>query len=114
MFLCILYNTILFIAHNLSVVKYFSDRIGVMYRGKLLEIADSDDLYEHPIHPYTKSLLSAIPQPDPLYEKKRVRTGYEVTDDYWENSKFSYHEIYPQHFVYATDEEAKEYMKNKL
>ena len=63
--------TILFIAHDLSVVKYFSDRIGVMYYGKLVELASSDELFAHPLHPYTQSLLSAIPLPDPLYEKKR-------------------------------------------
>ena len=61
--------TILFIAHDLSVVKYFSDRIGVMYYGKMVELADSDELFKHPLHPYTKSLLSAIPLPDPHYEK---------------------------------------------
>lgn len=60
--------TILFIAHDLSVVKYFSDRIGVMYFGKLVELATSDELFSHPLHPYTKSLLSAIPLPDPAYE----------------------------------------------
>ena len=56
--------TILFIAHDLSVVKYFSDRIGVMYYGKMVELADSDELFANPLHPYTKSLLSAIPLPD--------------------------------------------------
>ena len=61
--------TILFIAHNLSVVKYFSDRIGVMYFGKLVEMADSNELFKNPLHPYTKALLSAIPEPDPLFVK---------------------------------------------
>ena len=65
--------TILFIAHDLSVVKYFSDRIAVMYFGKLVELTTSDELFAHPLHPYTKSLLSAIPLPDPIYEKKRKR-----------------------------------------
>ena len=68
--------TILFIAHDLSVVKYFSDRIGVMYFGKMVELASSDELFAHPLHPYTRSLLSAIPLPDPRYEKKRVRVTY--------------------------------------
>ena len=63
--------TILFIAHNLAVVKYFSDRIGVMYFGNMVELADADELYDHPVHPYTKALLSAIPQPDPLSEKSK-------------------------------------------
>lgn len=65
--------TYLFIAHDLSMVKYFSDRIGMMYRGRLVELSESEDLYDHPQHPYTQSLLSAIPQPDPDYEKERQR-----------------------------------------
>ena len=68
--------TILFIAHDLSVVKYFSDRIGVMYFGKMVELATSDELFAHPLHPYTKSLLSAIPLPDPHTEKNRQRITY--------------------------------------
>ncbi|MBQ2812119.1 MAG: ATP-binding cassette domain-containing protein, partial [Clostridia bacterium] len=68
--------TILFIAHDLSVVKYFSDRIGVMYFGNMVELASSDELFAHPLHPYTRSLLSAIPLPDPHAEKQRVRIAY--------------------------------------
>ncbi len=69
--------TILFIAHDLAVVKYFADRIGVMYYGKIVELADSDELFKHPIHPYTKSLLSAIPEPNPITERSRKRISYE-------------------------------------
>src|SRR5699024_9708978 len=63
--------TYLFIAHDLSMVKYFSDRIGMMYRGKLVELADAEELYANPQHAYTQSLLSAIPLPDPDYERER-------------------------------------------
>lgn len=104
--------TVLFIAHNLSVVKYFSDKIGVMYRGKLVETARADDLYDDPVHPYTKSLLSAIPQPDPLYERKRKRIFYEAPKLSGEES-FQYYEIAPEHFVYATAQEFEKYMMER-
>ncbi len=68
--------TYLFIAHDLSMVKYISDRIGVMYRGRLVETGPADEVYEHPIHPYTKSLISAIPRPDPMSERVRRRVPY--------------------------------------
>ena len=64
--------SILFIAHDLSVVKYLCDRVGVMYHGKLVEVAPTKELFENPLHPYTQSLLSAIPIPDPRLERARV------------------------------------------
>ncbi len=101
--------TILFIAHDLSVVKYFSDRIGVMYFGKLVELADSDELFAHPLHPYTKSLLSAIPLPDPNYEKTRQRITYNPLAEHdYTVDKPSLREVRPGHFVQCNDaEEAK-------
>ncbi len=104
--------TIIFIAHNLSVVKYFSDRIAVMYFGKIVELATSEELFAKPLHPYTKSLLSAIPQPDPEYEKTRQRISYNplAEHDYSVN-KPSLREITPGHFIYCNDEELTKYQK---
>lgn len=104
--------TILFIAHDLSVVKYFSDRIGVMYFGKLVELADSDELFAHPLHPYTKSLLSAIPLPDPHYEKRRRRVKYNpVLDHDYADEEPELREITPGHFVRCSMNEFRSYQK---
>ncbi len=98
--------TILFIAHDLSVVKYFSDRIGVMYFGKLVELADSDELFLNPLHPYTRALLSAIPLPDPSSEKKRRRIIYNATAEHdYSVDKPSMREVFSGHFVYCNDAE---------
>jgi ATPase components of various ABC-type transport systems, contain duplicated ATPase len=104
--------TILFIAHNLSVVKYFSDRIGVMYYGHLVELTTSDELFAHPLHPYTKSLLSAIPYPDPYHEKYRKRIVYEPhkVHDY-SVDKPTLREIRPGHFIRCNDKEFEEYKR---
>ncbi len=102
--------TILFIAHDLSVVKYFSDRIGVMYFGKMVELADSDELFKNPLHPYTKSLLSAIPLPDPVYEKQRTRIIYNpIAEHDYTTDTPSFREIAPGHFVYCNDAEEEKY-----
>lgn len=102
--------TYLFIAHDLSMVKYISDRIGVMHLGHMVELADSDELYSHPIHPYTKSLLSAIPLPDPEYERNRTRIHYDPSIlDTSEEAKFR--EIRPRHWVRCTSREFEQYKK---
>ena len=104
--------TIMFIAHDLSVVKYFSDRIGVMYFGKMVEMTTSDELFAHPLHPYTKSLLSAIPLPDPQSEKKRTRIVYNAIAEHdYSVDKPSLREIVPGHFVYCNDAEEEKYRK---
>ena len=100
--------TYLFIAHDLSMVKYISDRIGVMHWGKLLEVGPADEIYHNPIHPYTKSLLSAIPEPDPERERKRQHLIYDSSIENDGESR-QMHEIRPGHFVYATEAEAKTY-----
>lgn len=102
--------TVLFIAHDLSVIKYFSDRIGVMYFGKMVELAPSDELFEHPLHPYTKSLLSAIPLPDPIYEKQRKRIIYNPLAEHdYSVDLPSMREIVPGHFIYCNDAEFAKY-----
>ena len=102
--------TIIFIAHDLSVVKYFSDRIGVMYFGKMVELADSDELFKNPLHPYTKSLLSAIPLPDPIYEKQRTRIHYNpIAEHDYSVDAPSFREITPGHFVQCNDAEEAKY-----
>ncbi|WP_446455730.1 ABC transporter ATP-binding protein [Tuanshanicoccus lijuaniae] len=88
--------TYLFIAHDLSMVKYFSDRIGMMYHGKLVELADAQTLYDSPQHPYTKSLLSAIPLPDPDHERQRQRI---IFNEQQLNANATLKEITPGHFV---------------
>ena len=104
--------TVLFIAHDLSVVKYFSDRIGVMYFGKMVELATSEELFAHPLHPYTRSLLSAIPMPDPDYEKQRKRITYEPLKEHdYTTDKPSFREVLPGHFVHCNEEEFKRYQK---
>ena len=104
--------TILFIAHDLSVVKYFSDRIGVMYFGKMVELASSDELFAHPLPPYTRSLLSAIPLPDPHSEKKRTRITYNALAEHdYSVDKPTLREILPGHFVYCNNAEELQYKK---
>ena len=104
--------TLIFIAHDLSVVKYFCDRIAVMYYGKIVEMASSDELFKHPLHPYTISLLSAIPKPNPLSERNRTRIIYKP----WEVHDYSVdkpeiREVCPGHQVYCNEKEYQECLK---
>jgi ABC-type oligopeptide transport system ATPase subunit len=102
--------TLLFIAHDLSVVKYFCDRIAVMYFGNLVELATSDELFAHPLHPYTKALLSAIPKPDPLSERNRVRKIYNPQKEHdYSQQKPTLREILPGHFILCNDAEEIKY-----
>ena len=104
--------TIMFIAHDLSVVKYFCDRIAVMYFGNIVELASSDELFAHPLHPYTQALLSAIPKPDPLSEKVRKRFVYKPQEEHdYSKETPSLQEITPGHFVMANTEEMEKYRK---
>lgn len=104
--------TTLFIAHDLAVVKYFSHRIAVMYYGKIVELTTSDELFKHPLHPYTRSLLSAIPTPDPIYEKQRKRIRYNPLSDHdYSVEKHTMREVSPGHFVLCNTEEFNRYKK---
>ena len=104
--------TILFIAHDLSVVKYFCDRIAVMYYGKIVELANSDELFLNPLHPYTRSLLSAIPEPDPVAEKSRKRIRYNpATDSVYNDDAPTLKEIKPGHLVLCDNKEFEAYKK---
>ncbi|UEX89572.1 ABC transporter ATP-binding protein [Staphylococcus ratti] len=97
--------TFLFIAHDLSMVKYISDRIAVMHLGKIVELGPADEIYNNPLHPYTKSLLSAVPQPDPDSERTRQRFAYEGEKNPEASRELK--AFTPYHFVLATEEEFK-------
>ncbi|WP_420828530.1 ABC transporter ATP-binding protein [Jeotgalibaca caeni] len=92
--------TYLFIAHDLTMVKQISDRVAVMYQGKIVELADAEELFANPIHPYTKKLLSAIPIPDPVYEATRTALG-KTDEELAEYEGHSFQEVTPNHWVYC-------------
>lgn len=101
----------LFIAHDLSMVKYISDRIGVLHLGHLLETGTTEEIFEHPIHPYTRSLLSAIPLPNPVVEKRRVAETYDYATSGIDYSKGTSHHLEGSHYVKCTDEEFAKWCK---
>ena len=104
--------TYLFIAHDLSVVRFICDRIAVIHKGKIVELAESEELFAHPLHPYTRALLSAIPQPDPISERQKQLLVYDPScHNYSETNQPSWQEIIPGHFVLASDSEMEEYKR---
>ena len=103
--------TYLFIAHDLSVVRFISDRIAVIYKGVIVEVAETEELFNNPIHPYTKSLLSAVPIPDPILERKKVLKVYDPDQHGYSVEKPEMVEIKPGHFVWANKTEVENYKK---
>ncbi|MGM9628125.1 MAG: ATP-binding cassette domain-containing protein [Faecousia sp.] len=102
----------LFIAHDLSVVRFICDRIAVIHKGKIVELAESEELFAHPLHPYTRALLSAIPQPDPIAERQKKLLVYDPKcHHYSETNQPSWQEIVPGHYILASQEEMEEYQK---
>ncbi len=103
--------TYLFIAHDLSVMRFITDRIAVIHKGKIVELAETEKLFKNPIHPYTRALLSAIPLPDPIAEKKKVIQIYDPNCHDYKNNPPSWSEIEPEHFILANKKEFEEYKK---
>ena len=101
--------TYLFIAHDLSVVRFISDRIAVIHKGRIVELAESEELFRHPLHPYTKALLSAVPIPDPEIEKKKKLIVYDPSVHDYSVDKPIWEEILPGHFVYGNQRELDQY-----
>ena len=103
--------TYLFIAHDLSVVRHISDRIAVIHKGTIVEMAETEELFNNPLHPYTISLLSAVPMPDPEIEKNKVLIKYDGSEHDYSVDKPDFVEITPGHFVHANQKELEEYRK---
>ena len=103
----------LFIAHDLSMVKYISDKIGVLHLGHLVETGTSEEIFSNPLHPYTKSLLSAIPQPNPEVEKTRISVSYDYKTSGLDYTKGTQHKVTDTHYVLATDEEFEEFLAHQ-
>lgn len=103
--------TYLFIAHDLSVVRFISDRIAVIHKGRIVELAEAEELFLHPLHPYTKALLSAVPIPNPILEKKKKLLVYDPAMHDYSTDKPVWEEILPGHFVYGNQAELEGYRK---
>ena len=101
--------TYMFIAHDLSVVRFITDRIAVINQGELVELAETEELFARPLHPYTRALLSAIPVPDPVLARKQKLLVYDPACHDYGTDKPSWREISPGHFVLANEAEAAEY-----
>ena len=103
--------TYLFIAHDLSVVRFISDRIAVIHKGVIVEVAETEELFNNPIHPYTRSLLSAVPIPDPILERQKELIVYDPSQHDYSTDKPEMGEIRPNHFVWANKVELSDYQK---
>ena len=103
--------TYLFIAHDLSVVRFISDRISVIHKGRIVELAEAEELFAHPLHPYTKALLSAVPNPNPYVEQTKKLLVYDPTQHQYENDPPVWTEIVPDHFVYGNQPELDGYRR---
>lgn len=101
--------TYLFIAHDLSVVRFITDRVAIIYKGKIVELAETEKLFNNPTHPYTRSLLSAIPLPDPRREKEKVLEVYDPNCHDYVNDPPKWTEIEPEHFVLGNEKELEGY-----
>ena len=103
--------TYLFIAHDLSVVRFISDRIAVIHKGRIVELAEAEELFRHPLHPYTKALLSAVPNPNPYLEREKKLLVYDPSIHDYSEDKPIWCEIIPDHFVYGNQAELEAYSK---
>ena len=103
--------TYLFISHDLSVMRFICDRICVIHKGVLVELAETEELFAHPMHPYTQALLSAIPMPDPEREKQKVLKVYDPSQHDYSIDKPKWMEIRPDHFVWANEAEFAKYQE---
>ena len=103
--------TYLFIAHDLSIMRFITNRLAVIHKGRIVELSETEKLFAHPLHPYTKSLLSAIPQPDPLSEKGKKALPYDPACHDYSVDKPEWLELEDGHFVLANNKEAEQYRK---